>query len=264
MRQVSTGVADLLVIHVPAGGRVLAASDIHLGGHGSHRPVEDLTAAIERSSGPGVLVFAGDVLELVAGDLRDVRTILDQEGRLTAAVRAFAAGEGRRVVYVLGNHDSRLAWDAGAAAAVTEAFCCDLALAIELKIETGQGCRRVQVEHGHRLDPANSYTDPRDPLDIPLGIQVTRQLTPAMNRYGYFRDADNLADPLAFPRFVASRLAYRRFARHLKWLAIPFLLAILLKLPLTLTLLSRTRIGARLAQWPDRFLLLGGVVVADL
>ena len=43
----STGVADLLVIHVPAGGRVLAASDIHLGGHGSHRPVEDLTAAIE-------------------------------------------------------------------------------------------------------------------------------------------------------------------------------------------------------------------------
>src|SRR2546430_16924537 len=83
-----------------------------------------------------------------------------------------------------------------------------------------------------------------------------------MNRYGYFRDADNLADPLAFPRFVASRLAYRRFARHLKWLAIPFFLAILLKLPLTLTLLSRTRIGAPLAQWPNRFLLLGGVVVA--
>ena len=48
----SSGVADLLVIHVPAGGRVLAASDIHLGGHGSHRPVEDLTAAIERTCSP--------------------------------------------------------------------------------------------------------------------------------------------------------------------------------------------------------------------
>ncbi|HMC09616.1 MAG TPA: phosphatidylglycerol lysyltransferase domain-containing protein, partial [Actinomycetota bacterium] len=260
----TTGVADLVVIHVPAGGRVLVASDLHLGGHGSHRPIEELTGAIERTTGPGVLVLAGDILELAVGNPGETRAVLEEESRLTGAVRAFAAGEGRRVVYVLGNHDSRLAWDAGAAAAVTEAFCCDLALALELKVETGQGCRRVQVEHGHRLDPANSYTDPRDPLDVPLGIQVTRQLTPAMNRYGCFRDADNLADPLAFPRFVASRLAYRRFARHLKWLAIPFIVAILLKLPLTLTLLSKTRFGARLAQWPNRFLLLGGVVVADL
>ena len=260
----STGVADLLVIHVPAGGRVLAASDIHLGGHGSHRPVEDLTAAIERTSGPGVLVLAGDVLELVAGDLRDVRTILDAEGRLTAAVRAFAACEGRRVVYLLGNHDSRLAWDTGAAAAVSEAFCCDLALALELKIDTGQGVRRVQVEHGHRLDTANSYIDPRDPLDVPLGTRVVQQLTPAIHKYAYFNDADSLPDPLSFPRFIASRLAYRRFARHLKWLVIPFLLALLLKLPLTLSLFSGTAIGARIAHWPGRFLFLGGLVVADL
>jgi len=261
---VSTGVADLLVIHVPAGGRVLAASDLHLGGHGSHRPIEDLTAAIERVTGPGVLVLDGDILELVTGDLRDVRSMLDEESRLTTAVRAFAACEGRRVVYLLGNHDSRLAWDSGAAAAVTEAFACELALALELKIDTGQGVRRVQVEHGHRLDPANSFTDPRDPLDVPLGIQVTRQLTPAMHRYPWFKDADSLPDPLSFPRFVASRLAYRRFARHFKWLVIPFLVALLLKLPLTISLLSRTRIGARLAHWPDRFLFLGGLVVADL
>lgn len=260
----STGVADLLVIHVPAGGRVLAASDMHLGGHGSHRPVEDLTAAIERASGPGVLVLAGDVLELVAGDVRDVRTTLEDEGRLTAAVRAFAACEGRRVVYLLGNHDSRLAWDSGAATAVTEAFCCELALALELKIDTGQGVRRVQVEHGHRLDPANSYIDPRDPLDVPLGNRVVQQLTPAVHKYAYFNDADSLPDPLSFPRFIASRLAYRRFARHLKWLMVPFLLALLLKLPLTLSLFSKTAIGARIAHWPGRFLLLGGLVVADL
>ncbi|MCW3045399.1 MAG: hypothetical protein JWL57_3557 [Actinobacteria bacterium] len=260
----STGVADLLVIHVPAGGQVLAASDIHLGGHGSHRPVEDLTAAIERASGPGVLVLAGDVLELVAGDVRDVRTVLEEEGRLTGAVRAFAACEGRRVVYLLGNHDSRLAWDSGAAAAVTEAFCCELALALELKIDTGQGVRRVQVEHGHRLDSANSYIDPRDPLDVPLGTRVVQQLTPAIHKYAYFNDADSLPDPLSFPRFIASRLAYRRFARHLKWLVLPFLLALLLKLPLTLSLFSRTAIGARIAHWPGRFLFLGGLVVADL
>jgi lysylphosphatidylglycerol synthetase-like protein (DUF2156 family)/UDP-2,3-diacylglucosamine pyrophosphatase LpxH len=263
-RPAANAVADLLVIHVPAGGRVLVASDLHLGGHGSHRPIEELTAAIERFSGPGALVLDGDILELAIGNPRDIKTVLQEEGRLTAAVRAFAAGEGRRVVYLLGNHDSRLAWDTGAATAVKEAFSCELALALELKVDTGQGCRRVQVEHGHRLDPANAYTDPRDPLDVPLGTQVARQLTPAVQRYGYFNDADNLADPLAFPRFVASRLAYRRFARHLKWLAIPFVLAILLKLPLTLTILQRTRIGARIAQWPDRFLLLGGVVVADL
>lgn len=260
----STGVADLLVIDVPAGGRVLVASDLHLGGHGSHQPIDELTAAIERRSGPGVLVLNGDIIELATGDPRDTRSVLEEEGRLTAAIRAFAAGEGRRVVYVLGNHDSRLAWDTSGAAAATEAFCCEIALSLELNIKTGAGTKRVQIEHGHRLDPANSYTDPRDPLDVPFGLQVTRQLTPAMRRYDFFEDADCLADPLAFPRFVASRLAYRRFAKHLKWLVVPFIVAILLKLPLTLSLFSRSRIGARLAQWPDRFLFLGGLVVADL
>lgn len=260
----STAVADLLVIPVPAGGRVLVASDLHLGGHGSHKPIEELTAAIEAATGPGALVLNGDIVELATGNPRDVRQVLLEEGHLTAAVRAFAAGKGRRVIYVLGNHDSRLAWDSGAAAAVAEAFSCDLALALELQIETGVGCRRIQVEHGHRLDSANAYTDPRDPLDVPLGIQVTRQLTPTMQRYPYFADADSLADPLSFPRFVASRLAYRRFARHLKWLALPFLLALLLKVPLTLTLFSRTHIGARIAHWPGRILALGGVVIADL
>jgi lysylphosphatidylglycerol synthetase-like protein (DUF2156 family)/UDP-2,3-diacylglucosamine pyrophosphatase LpxH len=259
-----TAVADLLVVHVPAGGRVLIASDLHLGAPGSHKPIEEFTAAVERASGPGVLVLNGDILELATGNSRDTRSILDEEGRIAAAIRAYTAGEGRRVIYLLGNHDSRLAWDAASAAAVTEAFCCELALALELQIDTGSGLRRVQVEHGHRLDPANAYTDPRDPLDVPLGTLVARQLTPTRQRYEAFSDADSLADPLAFPRFVASRLAYRRFAGHLKWLAIPLLVAILLKLPLTLTLLSKTHLGHHLAQWPDRFLFIFGLVIADL
>ncbi|HLI56659.1 MAG TPA: phosphatidylglycerol lysyltransferase domain-containing protein, partial [Actinomycetota bacterium] len=259
-----TAVADLLVIHIPAGGRVLIASDLHLGGQGSRKPLEELTATIERASGQGVLILNGDILELATGNSPDIRRILDEEGRFIAAVRAFAAGEGRRVVYVLGNHDSRLAWDAAGAAAVSEAFCCDLALALEVQIDTGGGVRRVQVEHGHRLDPANAYTDPRDPLDVPLGILVARQLTPARQRYKVFEDADALPDALSFPRFVASRLAYRRFARHLKWLALPLLVAVLLKLPLTLTLLSKIHVGHRIAQWPDRFLFIFGLVIADL
>ncbi|HWD08743.1 MAG TPA: phosphatidylglycerol lysyltransferase domain-containing protein [Actinomycetota bacterium] len=258
-----TAIADLLVIHVPAGGRVLVASDLHLGGQGSHKPLEELTATIERASGQGVLILNGDILELATGKAPDVRTILDAEGRFSAAVREFAAGEGRRVVYVLGNHDSRLAWDTAGAAAVSEAFCCDLALALEVQIDTGAGVRRVQVEHGHRLDPANAYTDPRDPLDVPLGILVARQLTPSREKYNIFEDVDGLADALAFPRFVASRLAYRRFARHLKWLLLPLLVAVVLKLPLTLTLLSKIHVGHRIAQWPDRFLFIFGLVVAD-
>ncbi|MGH2718578.1 MAG: metallophosphoesterase, partial [Actinomycetota bacterium] len=259
-----TAVADLLVIHVPAGGRVLVASDLHLGGHGSRKPLEELSGAIERATGHGLLILNGDILELAATASPDLRTILDQEGRFIAAVKGFAAGEGRRVVYVLGNHDSRLAWDNAGAAAVSEAFCCDLALALEVQIDTGAGTRRIQVEHGHRLDPANSYTDPRDPLDVPLGTLIARQLTPARERYELFKDADGLPDALSFPRFVASRLAYRRFARHLKWLALPLLIALLLKLPLTLTLLSKIHFGHHVAEWPDRFLFIFGLVFADL
>ncbi|HET7487987.1 MAG TPA: phosphatidylglycerol lysyltransferase domain-containing protein [Acidimicrobiales bacterium] len=256
---------DLLEVPVPAGGRVLVVSDLHLSArsqhHGRHA-VDEVTRAIEACDGPGVVVLNGDIVELLAGDDPDVAAILGSHRRFVDAVRRFGEGPGRSVIYLIGNHDWKLAWDAKAAAAVCKAFGARLALTADLVLETGQGERRVRVEHGNRLDPANRFTDIRNPLDAPLGHHVVRELLPALRsgERDWLEGVAVLSDPIAFPEFVASRLAYRRLARHLKWLVLPLLLALALKIPLGVLLLEK----ADLSVWYHRALFVGVAVVADL
>src|SRR5207245_6480742 len=119
--------------------------------------------------GPGVLVLGRDALDLLGTGSSEPRQILSIHSRWAAAVRRFAEGEERRVVYVVGNHDARLAWDSGWAGQVAELLSAELALVVELHIETGCGVQRVRVEHGNRFDPANALPEPRNPRETPLG-----------------------------------------------------------------------------------------------
>src|SRR5205807_4234398 len=103
-----SGVADLLLVDVPATGRVLVASDLHLPASATPAATgvsRELSDVLDAWVGPGVLVLAGDVLELLAGGGVEPRRVLAAHPRLVASVRAFAEEEGRRVVYLVGNHD---------------------------------------------------------------------------------------------------------------------------------------------------------------
>src|SRR2546426_8671552 len=99
---------DLLVVDVPATGRVLVTSDLHLPAGVTPAATwvgRELAGALDSWIGPGVLILAGDALELLGTSSSEPRQILAIQSRLADAVRRFADGEDRQVVYVGGNHD---------------------------------------------------------------------------------------------------------------------------------------------------------------
>lgn len=219
--------AEPLLVAVPAGGRVLVASDLHLGAvpsAASAAAADELARRLDSVAGPAALVLAGDVFELWAEPNNTPAKALRAHPRLVDAVRAFAAGPGRRVALVAGNHDGELGWCPHRRREAADGLGAEVAAAVDLDIATGQGPALVRVEHGHQLDRWNAYTDPARPGDRPLGLHVARDLVPALAAAGddgWVADVAGLAQPGLFAGYVASRLFYRRLARHLGWVLLP-------------------------------------------
>jgi hypothetical protein len=241
--KVTDAQADLVTVSVPVGGRVLVVSELHLTREAtaaSTLAATQVAQAIDAWTGPGVLVFNGDCIELLASGSADARPSLAAHPKLVATVKAFAAAPGRRVLYLPGTRDGRAAWDPRMAASLTDMLGAEIALAADLHIDTGAGLRIVHVEPGHRLDPLACFVDPRNPADSPLGQHLVCDVLPALGGTGpgspaaddgWLSGLSSLDDPAAFPRFLASRLAYRRLGRHAWWLLLPLLAAVALRLP---------------------------------
>jgi lysylphosphatidylglycerol synthetase-like protein (DUF2156 family)/UDP-2,3-diacylglucosamine pyrophosphatase LpxH len=227
---------NLVTIEIDAGERVIVTSDLHLGPHQSDAAAfasARLADVLNEWAGPGAVVLNGDVIELLGIEQRQIADTLRQHRRLIALLRDFADGDDHRLVYVIGDHDAQLAWDEPLGQRIRDELHCEFALACDLVFETGAGRRTVRVEHGQRFDPANAFTNISDPLDTPLGHHIADEIVPALNaaRRPWLAGMDALADPASLPGFIASRLAYRRVFRPMKWLVLPFLLALLVRLP---------------------------------
>lgn len=227
-------VPDGVVVPVPARGRVLVVSDLHLvarASAGSTRATEAVAAAVEAWTGPGVVVLAGDCFEMLAEAHLDPGLALDAHPRFTAALATFAAGPDRHVVVLPGNHDGHLAWLAPAIATVRARLGATVALTADVDLHCDDGVRRVRVEHGHQLDPANAFVDPRDPAETPLGHHVVQDLLPQVEPLTLTRWGQGLglvADPLDLPAIVGSRLLYRQLVGALTVAAAPVLIALVL------------------------------------
>ncbi|MCU1453820.1 MAG: hypothetical protein JWN46_1966 [Acidimicrobiales bacterium] len=212
-------VPDLIEVQVPVGGRVVVASDLHLGQNAtpsSEQVAAELARAIESRPGPGVVVLAGNTFELLSEPHDDPARALRAHPRLASALAAYAAEPHRRVLVLAGNHDASLAWHAPAVRALCTEIGAEVALAADLVIETGGGARRVRVEHGHQLDPANAFDDPRNPGETPLGYHMVRDLLPLAKRSNsnWLDGIELVIDPGDTISFVRSRLAYRQLARR--------------------------------------------------
>lgn len=266
-------IPDLEIVDVAVGGRVLVVSDLRLAappGTSQTAAVAELVAAIEAWSGPGALVFNGNLVSPPAGDAKPaaaaVRAALDAHPRLVEATKAFVGGPGRRVLVLPGAADACLAWHDPVHAQIEGGLGATVALAAELRIETGAGLRVVRVEPGHRLDPLAAFADPRNAGESPLAQHLRSDVLPAAassqgsaRRPSWLAGAARLDDPAAFPRFVASRLTYRKLARRAWLLLLPVIAAVVLRFPALA--LDRTR---NLAHSGVRAAILGGATLVEV
>jgi lysylphosphatidylglycerol synthetase-like protein (DUF2156 family) len=283
-------VPDLLPVDIPVGGRVLVVSDLLLTKEAtvtSTLATTEVAQAIDAWVGPGVLIFNGGGFELLAragtaagttpgtattGGSIDLAAALAAHPKFLASVKGAAAGPGRRIVYLPGSRDRRVTWDDALQRCLRDTIGAEIALAAELRIETGTGPRVVRVDPGQRFDPLSAPADPRSPAESPFGQHIVCEVLPALSGggatggpadKGWLAGVEFLDDPGAFPRFLASRLAYRGLARRAWWLTLPFAVAVLLRLPFMAALSHQSRSGG-LSPLTRRLLFVGTATVIDL
>jgi UDP-2,3-diacylglucosamine pyrophosphatase LpxH len=225
-------VSDRLDVTVAPGGKVIAISDLHLPPERttvSGRSCEVIAGRLAAESTPLTVVLAGDIVEMLAFPGRTAADVLGAHDDLCQAL-ADVTERGGQVVYTVGNHDGDLAWDLKAATAVRDATGAQLCLAADLVLPDGA---RIRVEHGHQIDPYNCFQDARNPLDTPLGHHIVREVIPKVEWLGrdWLTGAHEMADPADFPSFLASRLVYRKLARHLWWVVLAPVVLFALVLP---------------------------------
>src|SRR5919107_1450900 len=104
---------------------------------------------------------------------------------LFAALRHFRESEGKRVIYLPGNHDAESFWNPEIQETLRERGLVDeFAYYYLASVETGQGRRVVYCEHGNQFDAENSVGNYHDPLDTPLGHHVVMDGTRRIAPYG--------------------------------------------------------------------------------
>lgn len=233
----STDIPDVVPVEVPVGGRVMVIADMHLTGQpGSAEllAVGELSAAVEAATGPGILVFAGNLFDSRV----DPSEALAAHSRLTSDVAGYAAGPNRRVIVLPGDRDSRLGWSETCRRGIQDLLGAEVALAVELSVRTGTGERKVRVEPGQNLDPLGRSEDPRNPRESPFAQHIREEVMPAMRRRQggahqskWLAGMEDLNEPAALSRFIASRLIYRRLGRSAWLLLVPVVVAVVLRVP---------------------------------
>ena len=230
---------------LPGNALIVFVSDSHIGGDpgcdGFESPEElralfDELAALE---GPVELVLAGDFF-----DFLQIGTVPDGENRasltmsrgeyvgLFAALKRFRSGEGKRVIYLPGNHDAEAWWNPGVQETLKKSGVVDeFAYNYLASMEVGGARRVVYCEHGNQLDPANTVEDYSDRLDTPLGHHVVMDFTRRVAPYGEVSPGLDLSEikmvyPLvAIPGWIAGRYFYDLVGKAAAYLLLPLLVA---------------------------------------
>ncbi len=228
--------AEVARLAVPIGWRVIVVSDLFLSPKRTDASASAsvmLARALERAEGPGALVIAGNAFDLLEVPGTDPAAALGAHEELHVALTTYLeADRRRRAILLPGVRDRAFLFDPDANSAVLEAGF-EVALKVELEVSAAGGTKRVCIDPGWRFDERNAFADPADPRETPLGHHFVAEILPALGntRSPWLEGIDRLADPSGLPRFVASRLTYRRVVRWLWWLLVPIAVALLARLP---------------------------------
>lgn len=224
---------------------VVFISDSHIGGDpgcdGFESPdeLEVLFEELRTREGPVELILAGDFFDFLQiskvpeGMNRASLTIGRPEyRRLFEALRRFREAEGKRVIYLPGNHDGEVWWNPEIRKTLSEQGLVDEFVYYYLAaIEAGGERRIIYCEHGNQLDPANTVENYDDPLDTPLGHHVVTDFTRRISPYGKVSSNLDLSEikmvyPLvAIPGWVVSRYFYDFAGKVISYLLLPLIAA---------------------------------------
>jgi len=219
-------------------------SDVHIGGAAGSEIFEsaaELTLLLEDltgQQGPVELVLVGDFLDLLrmgevgrGEDLVAATVARPEYQKLFATLRAFTRAPGRRVVYVVGNHDAEIWWNPRVQRSLIEAGLVDVfGLSYSASFESLPE-QLVYCEHGNQFDPTNTIVDYTNPLDTPVGAHVVTELVrpigsgAAITRSIDLRDLSYVFPLAAIPRWIAGRIFYQFLGQVLRWLLVPLVVA---------------------------------------
>src|SRR5215210_8162296 len=149
---------------------VIFVSDSHIGGDpgcdGFESPgeLEALFGELADREGPVELILAGDFFdflqigEVPEGKDRASLTMGRSEYLdLFAALKRFREAEGKRVIYLPGNHDAESFWNPEIQETLRgQGLVDEFAYYYLASMEVGEEQRVVYCEHGNQLDPANT------------------------------------------------------------------------------------------------------------
>jgi lysylphosphatidylglycerol synthetase-like protein (DUF2156 family) len=188
-------IPESAVVSIPRGARALVVSDLLLPAQitdASASTSAALASELEAWQGPGVLVLAGNLVDPSATTdvARLLQTALDSHNRLRDAIRAFCADEGRRGLVLPGWRDAEVA--EVPARQRLALLGLEVVPSVELDLLTASGTRRVVVETAR-------------PDFVPVHPSTSEWMV----------GEEQLEDPAAAPRFLASRLRYRGLRRVL-------------------------------------------------
>ena len=222
---------------------VVFVSDSHIGGDPgcdgfeSPKELKDLFEELAERDGPVELILAGDFFdflqigEVPEGKDRASLTMDRPEYRdLFAALGRFREAEGRRVIYLPGNHDAESFWNPGIQETL-RGLVDEFAYRYLASVEVGGERRVIYCEHGNQLDAANTVADYHDPLDTPLGHHVVMDFTRRVAPFGRITGGLDLSEikmvyPLvAIPRWIAGRYFYDFLGKVVSYLLLPLLVA---------------------------------------
>jgi hypothetical protein len=218
-------------------------SDCHIGGDQGRDIFEspDDLAALFRDlgahSGPVELVLSGDFFDCLrigtveAGQNRVSQTLANPAyAGLFTALRALAAGKDRRLVYMPGNHDAEVWWNADIRRTLEDSgLVHDFTLSYAASFASDPATL-VYCEHGNEFDISNLKRNYDDPYDTPLGDHIVTEIIPRLP-HGWTASALQLNEidhvfPLdILPQWVAGRLFYALVTEAVRWLLVPLIVA---------------------------------------
>lgn len=220
-------------------------SDCHIGGDNGRDIFESpddlqmLFDDIARHPGPVELVLAGDFFDCLrianvpAGENRASITIARPEyADLFASLRRLASRENVRVLYLPGNHDAEVWWNAELRRTLTDGnLVHEFALSYAAAFASDpKGI--IYSEHGNEFDAANLKRDYRDPYDTPLGDHIVTDIIPRLpsGRLGsalQLGQINNVFPLDTIPQWVAGRLFYTLVTQTVRLVIVPLMLAYL-------------------------------------